>query len=63
MINLVKGAPKPATDKLLELYALIRDQYSGILSKEDLSTMNYILFSRIEDVLKEEKEFALNNGL
>lgn len=63
MINLVKGAqhhPKPAIDKLTELYTLIRDEYSGILTKQDLSTMYYVLCNRIDEIVKEQLD---NNGL
>lgn len=55
---------KPATQKLNELFLLIRDNYQGILTKEDLSTIYYTLGNRIDKILEEEKQFALdNNGL
>jgi hypothetical protein len=60
--NLVKGN-KPATQKLNELYLLIRDEYSEVLTKKDLSTIFYTICNRLEDVMEEEKELALNNGL
>lgn len=55
---------KPATDKLIELYAFVRDNYEGILTKEDLSTIYFTIGNRIDVILEEEKEYALeNNGL
>ena len=60
MINLVKE-PKPATDKLLDLYRLIRDNYQGILTEEDFSSIYYTLGNRIDKILEEEKQYALND--
>jgi len=53
------------TEKLIELYQLIRNDYQGILTKEDISTIYYTISNRLEEVLKEEKEYVLgiDNGL
>jgi hypothetical protein len=48
----------PATDRLLDLYKLIKTNYAGILSKRDLSTIYFIIGNRIDEVLEEEKEYA-----
>jgi hypothetical protein len=54
---------KPATERLVELYTLIRDQYAGILTKEDLSTIYFTLGNRIDDILEEEKSLATYHTL
>ena len=47
---------KPATDKLLELYKLIRDNYQGIFTKKDLSTIYFLISNRIDEEIEIEKE-------
>lgn len=47
---------KPSTDKLLELYRLIRDNYQGIFTKKDLSTIYFIISNRIDEEIEIEKE-------
>jgi hypothetical protein len=47
---------KPATDKLLELYRLIRDNYQGIFTKKDLSTIYFLISNRIDEEIEIEKE-------
>ena len=47
---------KPATDKLLELYKLIRDNYQGIFTKKDLSTIYFLISNRIDEEIEIEIE-------
>ena len=48
----------PATDKLLDLYKLIKSNYGGILSKRDMSDIYFIIGNRLHQILEEEKEYA-----
>lgn len=52
-----------ATEKLIELYQLIRDEYQDVLTKEDLSTIYYTLGNRIDVIIEEEQNYTLDNGL
>ena len=47
---------KPSTDKLLELYRLIRDNYQGIFTKKDLSTIYFIISNRIDEEIEKEQK-------
>ena len=47
---------KPATDKLLDLYKLIRDNYQGIFTKKDLSTIYFLISNRIDEEIKKEQK-------
>jgi hypothetical protein len=49
---------QPATEKLIELFSLIKNNYGGILTKEDMSSIYFIIGNRIDDIFKEEKEYA-----
>ena len=47
---------KPSTDKLLELYKLIRDNYQEIFTKKDLSTIYFIISNRIDEEIEKEQK-------
>lgn len=49
---------KPATDKLIELYALIRDNYQGIFTKADLSTIYLVIGDRIDAIIEEDQSLT-----
>lgn len=49
---------QPATEKLLELFKLIKNNYNNILTKEDISSIYFTIGNRIDEILKEEKEYA-----
>lgn len=49
---------QPATEKLLELFKLIKNNYGGILTKEDISSIYFIIGNRIDEILEEEIEYV-----
>lgn len=47
---------KSDTDKLINLYKLIRDDYQEILSKKDLSAIYFIIATKIDASIEEERK-------
>lgn len=57
-MNNIIETPTPATKKLLDLYKLLKNNYEGILSRQDMSSIYFIISNRIEELLEEEEEYV-----
>ena len=50
---------KPATEKLYELLWKIKQEYSGIIPKENIESINLILLNTIKNIKQEELEHSI----
>jgi hypothetical protein len=50
---------KPATEKLYELLWKIKQEYSSIIPKENIESINLILLNTIKNIKQEELEHSI----